>query len=402
MKKILQFGTYPITNRQHGGQKRTGAIHDAYAKRFDVRYVAVFSPSSYFDYNKKWDVPLSRRSTEEANNNPLTGDIICGRAIYEDEEVKGAVTERLLRFKPDIIQVEQPYIYIGLKPLLKELRLSPKIIFSSHNVEGPMKREMLVAVGMSKTYIEKAVRVIDQTEKYLAEDSALVTACTDADLRVHESHGAKKCVLAMNGISPIVAPERSLQHWRNVFRKENVNRLALFVASAHPPSITGFMDMIGKGVGFVGRDERIVLAGGICSYFVDMFKPSNVDIGDATFWLRAYSAGRLSEDRLCALLMLADVILLPITEGGGSNLKTAEAIIADKKIVTTSHALRSFEWLVDFPNVWVADTEDEFKRAIRDAFNTPQKTRTEKQKQQANTVLWDYRLRDLVAKVEEL
>lgn len=400
MKKILQFGTYPITNRQHGGQKRTGAIHDAYAESFHTQYVAVFSPHSYLEYDRAWDVPLSYKATNEADRNPLTSDIICGQAIFDDPEVKSAVAERLKRFAPDIIQIEQPYIYIGLKPLLEELKSNAKIIFSSHNVEGPMKRDMLYDAGMSSAYIDKAVSLIDQAEHDLARDSVLVTACTESDLQEHTKQGAKKCVLAMNGIAPIVTTTKAKNHWSEKFKKANVHRFALFVASAHPPSITGFMDMIGKSIGFIKRDERIVLAGGICSYFVDMFKPTNIDIGDATFWLRAYPAGRLSEDNLGALLSLSDIIVLPITEGGGSNLKTAEAIIADKKIVTTSHALRSFEWIKDFPNVWVADTEKDFKKAMRTAFNSPFVERTAAQQKKARTVLWEYRLKSLVEEVE--
>jgi len=95
-------------------------------------------------------------------------------------------------------------------------------------------------------------------------------------------------------------------------------------------------------------------------------------------------------------------MLLPITEGGGSNLKTAEAILANKKVVTTSHALRSFEWFKDFPNVWVADTKQKFQDSITKAIKTPFVERTAAQKKQTQKVKWESCLADLIKEVKAL
>lgn len=401
-KKILIIATYPVKNPQHGGQKRTAAILETYNLLFnEVQFVAVFNKAGYKDYDSK-DIPLSIKMTAKANANPLTGDIICGQAIYEDSIVKKGMTKLLSRLNPDIIHLEQPYTYLGLKPLLKELGMAPKLIFGSQNVEGPMKREILENAGYDDGYIDKAVKIIDDVERELAHDCALLVACTEEDLAAHRKMGAKRVVLAMNGIAPIVADESDIQYWEAVKADAGINKAALFVASAHPPSITGFLDVIGKGVGFLEREERIFMAGSVSDHFVEIIKPANINIADATFWSRVYPCGRLSEGRLTALLKTSDCILLPITEGGGSNLKTAEAIAADKKIVTTSYALRSFEWIKEFPNVWVADTKQDFQRAIKDSFHADFKQRTEQQREKARTVYWDYRLNDLKEEVKKI
>lgn len=401
-KRILVFTTYPIKKPQHGGQKRTYAIVEAYKANFSaVRHCAVFFGGSYAD-SGQYDITLSAASQQLASQAPLTGDIICGQAIYQDSKVKRKVTNLLRDFRPDIIHIEQPYVYLGLKPLLQELGITPKLIFGSQNIEAPMKREILEGANTPEQSIAQAVKIIADVEAELTRDSQLVVACTKEDLRAHAQLEARKLVLAPNGISTIKTSKSAQQHWQKVFSNVGVTSKVLFVGSAHPPNWTGFLDMVGKGLGFIPHNTRLVLAGSICDYFEREILEDAPDIEDATFWLRAYSAGRLSEDRLGALIKQSDVMLLPITEGGGSNLKTAEAILANKKVVTTSHALRSFEWFKDFPNVWVADSKQEFCESITVALKTPFVERTDAQTKQTQRVKWESCLADLVKEVKAL
>jgi glycosyltransferase involved in cell wall biosynthesis len=113
------------------------------------------------------------------------------------------------------------------------------------------------------------------------------------------------------------------------------------------------------------------------------------DIQEAVIKNRVYLAGRVSEDSLQGLLKDCDVILLPITEGGGSNLKTAEAIIADKPIVATTHAFRSYEKFIDeLPNIYIADTPEAFQQSILAAVKNKPIVRSQEQKAVAESVLW--------------
>lgn len=401
-KRILVFTTYPIKNPQHGGQKRTRAIVDVYKAHFSaVKHCAVFFRGFYADYTKD-DVALGIDSEALIRQSSLTDDIICGEAIYKDPTVKRKVTKLITDFQPQIIHFEQPLTYLGLKPLLKELGLNPTLIFGSQNIEAPMKKEILEGAGVPKPQITEAVKKIGDIETELTRDSQLVAACTTEDLEAHAKLGAHKLVLAPNGISDIQTNEQSLRHWQKVFDNAGVTQKVLFVGSAHPPNWTGYNDMVGKGLGFIPHDARLVLAGSICDYFEREISEDALDIEDATFWLRAYSAGRLSEPLLGALIKQSDVMLLPITEGGGSNLKTAEAILANKKVVTTSHALRSFEWFKDFPNVWVADTKPKFLESIAAALKTPFVERTAEQDKQVQTVKWENCLSDLISEVSKL
>lgn len=400
-KSILLIGTYPIKNAQHGGQKRMQAIMRAYRKHFGtVRYVGVFFKGFYKDYSEH-DIALGDRYTKQFQESPFTGDVLCGNAIFDDPEVKRRMIAHIREIKPDIIEIEQGYPYLGLRRLLAELDLHPKLVFSSHNVEAPMKREILEGAGVPETEVKRIEQEIADIEQSLAQASDLVIGCTPADVQAYKRMGAKHTVLAPNGMAPIHTTDTDLRQWQDRFAEEGIAKTVLFVGSAHPPNWTGFSQMIGLGMGFLAFDTRLLLAGGICDYFENNIKESN-NIEHATFWQRVIACGRPSDDSLGALIQLADVIVLPLTEGGGSNLKTAEAILADKPIVATSHAFRSYEKYVKLPNIYIADTPKAFRAAIGAALAATPRKRTVSQQELASQVLWQNRLKDLVNEVTAL
>lgn len=399
-KRVLMLATYPIRNPVGGGQKRAAALYEVYEQLgHDIRFIALYNRQHYSEHGPH-DIALPRQTARRVNTDTWIGDVIVGDAVMSDEQLKSRLTAALLDFDPQVIQFEHPFLYSGVRPLLDELGLDPMIIFSSHNIEAPMRREILENLDYDPEYVNRAVSAIAEVERQLSVDADLLLACTQSDLDVHTGWGARRTVLAQNGIAPLTPDPSAVHKWRASFAEQGVEQTAVFVASAHPPALTGFLDMVGKGVGFLSPRQRIVLAGGISDLLT--WGADDLGIADATFALRTISAGRLSQERLTGLLAAADVILLPITEGGGSNLKTAEAIIADRKVVATPHALRSYEWFADFPNVWVADTMAGFHEAIGQAFAAPQRARTAEQQVQAAQVLWPQRMREFEAEVSAL
>jgi hypothetical protein len=55
---------------------------------------------------------------------------------------------------------------------------------------------------------------------------------------------------------------------------------------------------------------------------------------------------------------------------GGSNLKTAEALISGLPVVGTSQAFRGFADFADLPHIAVADTPEAFAAGIRHALDS--------------------------------
>jgi glycosyltransferase involved in cell wall biosynthesis len=400
-KRILVVNTFPIKGALTGGQKREEAIVKTYKKAFDtVQYVGVFFDEHYKEYDPT-DIAIPPELVETMRQSPHTGDIVCGKAIYNNPTIKRKMTTLLKRINPDIVQIEQVFPYFGMKPLLAELGMSPKIVFSSHNVEAPHKREILESVGMTKEEIDPVVEEIDEVEKDLTRISDLVIACTESDRKYYEKNGAKKTVVARNGMAAIKTTDEALSKWRKFFAERGINKTAVFIGSAHPPNWVGFESMVGTGLGFIPFDARILLVGGISDYFEQNFH-EEYNPYHLTFWQRAIPCNRPDNDNLAAIIRLADVIILPMTEGGGSNLKTAEAVLSGRPVVGTSHAFRSFDELKKLPNVYIADSPDAFRKAIVTAMNEPIKPRSAAEKKLADSVLWENCLADAVKEVGKL
>ena len=400
-KKILSFATYPIANPQHGGQKRIDAIMSEYARAgIDARFVAIYHDMFYNEAGP-YDIAVRGKAFKEVLDSPFTGDVICGAAIFEDPEVKRLVIKTIREFKPDVIDIHQAFPFLGLEPLLKELNLDIPLIFNSHNIEYSMKEEMLEGLGWSSEDIDTVVSNIRTCEESLAKKASITVAVSTGDAKQLMAVGAKNAIVAPNGINRIKEREGEISYWRDTLALDNIQKIALFVGSAHPPNWFGFKDMVGLGLGFLSQDERIVFAGSISEYVENEVSKIKLNPGATTFWKRAYPAGRLSQEKLEGLICFADTILLPITEGGGSNLKTAEAIISGKKIVATDYAFRGFEKLKELPNIYIANSQDEFVGTIQKVLSAKNIQRNEQEMKLAETVLWHNCLRDFMERVKE-
>jgi hypothetical protein len=94
--------------------------------------------------------------------------------------------------------------------------------------------------------------------------------------------------------------------------------------------------------------------------------------------------------------------MLPITTGGGSNLKAAEAILSGRKIVATQYAFRGYEEYLELPNIYLADAEPEFKKSLLQAINSKYIERTPEQVELAEHVKWEYCLQPISKVVKKL
>jgi glycosyltransferase involved in cell wall biosynthesis len=400
-KRILVLGSYPINNPQHGGQKRADAIVRSYKRNFtDVRYSAIFYKHYYGDYGH-YDISVSRVTADKINKIPDFSDIYCGEAVYSDPVVKRKVKKLIKDFNPDVIHVEQPYVYLGLRLLLKEIKNASKIIFGSQNIEYMMKKDIFEGISIGENDTDWAINKIRELETNFSKECDLLVAVSEEDAAAHAKLGADNIVVAPNGVS--VPNKPVLDQFRSSMKKEGpyiVKKSILFIGSAHPPNWLGFEKMVTKKLGFLPVDTRIYIVGGVSEYFIRVISARSIE--DVTFWQRAIACGRVSERKLSKLLQDADLIILPITEGGGSNLKTAEAFVANKKIVATSYALRSYDYLLDIPNLYIADTTKDFQQAILTALDTKFIERSDKDIKIISKVLWDNCLKDLISGVAVL
>lgn len=398
-KRILILGTYPIVQARHGGALRAKAVVAEYERQGrPVHYVAVFRRSSFPNRSLR-DIAVGMETDRAIHRRPELEDVLCGRAIMDDAKVKAALTKELLSFKPDIIQLEQIYPYLGLKALLVELGLNPVLIFDAHNVESLMKAEVYERQSTGDAGL---IAEIEVAERDLASRAALMWAVSHEDVVVYREYGAKTVVVAPNGSFRRPASRTAQEYWRGRPALARINHALAFISSAHLPNWYGFKAMVGEELGYLPPDTRIVMGGELSNYLKKQYERPKTP-PQLAFLRRVVFGGRVSDDRLAGLLEVSEVILLPITSGGGSSLKTAEALLAGKKIVATPFAFRSFEQYRDYPGIWLAATQAEFQQAITAAMAAPPVVeRTAEQVAALSGLQWSACLREAVGEAVKI
>jgi hypothetical protein len=329
---------------------------------------------------------------------PYASELITGEAIDKDIHVRSAIAKLLMDYQPDIIQIEQGFAYLGLKPVLRDLGMKPKIIFSSQNVEYIMKKSIYRELGAPSKTIKSLVSKTRELESELCKTADLVIAVSEHDAKIQRAMGAKSVVVAPNGIDKITVPVAELKYWRSFKEINKIKKMITFVGSGHPPNWVGFIEMIGLDTTDLPSDSRLLIAGGVADYFNDSYQKSE----NQKFWRRVTTVGRLSDNRLGGLLRESDILILPITSGGGSNLKTAEAILSGKKVVGTHYAFRGFEKYKGLPNIYLADNKVEFKQSILKALESPYVKPSASEAALAEHVEWRYCLMTLLPELKKL
>ncbi len=388
---ILGLGTYPIVNPVHGGQRRVSAFRDYYhSVGARYTYASVYQSAHYSGSDvSSTDIPIGDNIEDAYSGIPFIDDVRAGlQAANTDYNL---IYRKLLtiveRVEPDIIQLEQPFMW----PFVKKLRdmaayRSMPVIYSSQNVEAPLKRDVLLSANVPPQSIHRADILISGLEDEICKMADLIIACSSSDKTVYEKMKPRAaCVLVPNGVDRPIEPCPNTESTvRDVFGD---NKFLFFVGSAYPPNISGFVEqVIDDGMFFVPPEKSIAICGGLC---------------DGIFQTQAYlryleaHSDRVhffsspTDPELSAITKACHGVVLPVTFGGGSNLKTAQALALGKWIVATPTAMRGFETFRRAKGVIIAKNPQEFRRAMSDVLNRPPLELTAAQNRKRESVYWD-------------
>lgn len=397
MSRILILSTYTIKTIQGGGQKRVAAIIDQYKRAgHDVKHTAIYMNSSYVDAYKS-DIAIP---WEKYNKNPLVyaiGDLLLSNSLDDDSEARSRFVKLVKDFQPDIVEIEQTFLYKTIKGALGSINWQGKLVNSTHNIEAPLKRRILESTtNLGESQVSEILNQIDDLEKFAARDANWSIACTELDAKTLRSFGATDIVLAPNGISREPVDMNEVSRLRKRYARSGVEKIILYVGSAHAPNLTGYKELVGGRLGFLDKDTKLVAVGGIADLILNYANNELPTYIKPLFFDKVELLGMVEENTLTALLHIADEIILPIMDGGGSNLKTAEAILADKKVVATTKSLNSYEAYIKLPNMIIADDSDGFIGGMAQLLRIKKKLRTESEKKLAEGVLWKNTLKLMV------
>ncbi|RAX41987.1 hypothetical protein [Rhizobium tropici] len=398
-RTILILSTYPIVEPKHGGQVRLLNIKKAYEKAgWDVVTIAVYPEESYSKaVAGDNDIPFPAHSPYrffEGRNIPFVTDLVTGNfAAAED----GAWPDLLKRLpaRLDAIHVEQPWLW----PAAVKLKTMPGyasalMIYGSQNIEEPLKRDIFRDFGVTAG---DALETLQSLEVEAARSADIAVAVTQEEVDVLKSWGVDEAVLVPNGIASWDADPGALAEWREKLPKYP---WLLYVASAHPPNFTGLAQVFGSSLACFPPQCRLVIAGGVTEH---AYRVLNETRWSELNLSRMQLLFTLSDRDLAAVKSLAHGFVLPIPFGGGSNIKTAEALYSGAYVVGTPQALRGFETFSDLHEVYIGQDVKGFQKAIRNVLSLPPKMPLEKNSppfERRRSLLWEVRLEQLTKVVE--
>lgn len=360
---VLVLSTYPFQKPRHGGQVRLSNIVNTYRSAgFNIVNLAVYEQESYgFDGVGGNDVVFPKDSAfrrYKKRNIAFINDFLTGEYSSSDDGGYQQICEKISK-NIDVIHLEQPWLLPLVIKLTRENKYcaQAKVIYGSQNIEYDLKK-----VIFNSFSVENGADVLDDIRKLESEAAQyadLSLAVTMQDAKALEAIGAQKVLIAPNGAELCMPNEEKIIEWK---KKLPASPWLLFIASAHPPNITGFIDGIGDSLACVPPDTKIVIAGGAGPHiFERMANNSWRDINVS----RLQILGVVEEQDIAALKELAYGFLLPVLDGGGSNIKTAEALYSGKPCICTTASLRGFEEYQSLASVTIANIPEEFQRSIR-------------------------------------
>jgi glycosyltransferase involved in cell wall biosynthesis len=370
-RKVLQLSTYPIRPRVSGGQRRAGAIFDAYRRAgIDARYAAVLDPAAFPETRPgPTDFVVGPRARRAAAAQPYLPDLLHGELFDLDHECRAPLVAFWNRFAPDLVQLEQSYLWPGVRRFFADgaVRRVP-VVYSSQNHEAAMKAGIYARVLAPDIAADAAARV-REAEADLVRSADLVVAVSTADAEVFRALGAKRLAVVRNGSDRVTASPAGIAKWEKALFAGITRSFVFFVSSNHVPNYVGFEQMVGTSLAFLPPDACIVVAGGVAEHVAR--QPAFAE-GSHLNRSRLRLLGKgLSDDDLAALTLLANAVLLPITDGGGSNIKTVEALLSGRPVIAAPFALRSYEEFRGLGRLSVCGEPAAFRAAVAAAVRQP-------------------------------
>jgi hypothetical protein len=399
-RTILQVSTHSTLVPIHGGQLRSHNIGRVLESAgYTVRSIAACYRQDHDIVNDReaildmWTV----QSWKGGAAGGAFGDLFLCTTVEEDPALRARFFQFAKAAQPDVVLLEHPWMWPLVRLIPEVAAGKVPVVYDSQNVEAHLKERIVQEQKLDAAALSEAEVLLSATERLeraLVTSAAAVTACTTKDAQVFEAWGARRTVVAGNG---------SYRQRTTGLRRPLPSilpsdcRYALMVGSEHYPNITGFENLVLPSLALLRPGQRVVAAGG-----------ASVALRRRLEEQQAYSAlegritllGRINDLALSVLIENAACIIIPIEYGGGSNIKTAEALLTDRRIVVTPMAMRGFEPFLDVPGVTIADGPEAFGRAVRAALanSSPAPPRPAS----VAALTWDAMLAPLVSLVGEL
>ncbi len=385
---LLTLSTFPFDKPRHGGQQRLSSIVKKYKSLGHVvQSIGVLGSRIYDNQAGFLSCPADDVLSEQVKNTLFMEDLAIGRLFASSDDYFSRLANNI-SVTPDVIHVELPWLFdfaLRYRKMIGKKEI--KIIYGSENIEHKLKYALLRphlpeidAAGASDQAL--------QCELSAIKNADAICCVSQQDLEWTKQFTAARCVVASNGVNQREVTVAGIQ---SASRITDNKKFALYCASGYPPNVTGFFDIFGAGLGSIAPDQLLVVAGSAGPSIQSHRLASR--IAGITSKLRV--VGEVDEPTLQGLLNAAHVIVLPITQGEGTNLKTAEALWAKKYIVATTKAMRGFEPFTRAQGLFVNDRPSDFLQSLQTAMSAAPCDKKVQESPSREAVLWEHTLRSL-------
>jgi hypothetical protein len=362
--KIITLTTFSIQNPRTGGAHRVQNIVEFYRSLgHDVFPVGVMDEHAGAVLDGFVPFPPREELSKVAKELLLLEDLALGKLFANSDHYFAQLKSRI-PFIPDLIHIEHPWLFGFARRYAKTLSGRPPfLLYGSANVEHQLKYSLLID-RISVSRAEHGRDLVLECELEAIKNADGFCCVSEHDMAWASKISKVNVVLAPNGVK---ARDLTAEGIANANKISQHRKFALYCASAHPPNMNGFFSIFSEGIGCIAPDEALIIVGSAGRHIVNDQRAHRV----AGLQSRVIDAGEVDEICIQGLLETANTIVLPITSGGGTNLKTAEALWAKKRIVATPIAMRGFETFSSQSGVAIENDPAKFQRALFDAMNSP-------------------------------
>jgi hypothetical protein len=388
LAKILQITTYPIDYPDHGGKLRSFHIRKALRSRFTVETLTFTLGAG--DSIEGLNVCLDHDSCMQLLKNGNLTDWGINTYLETRPDLTRRVLEAVRAYAPDVLLVEQPFMWPLVDEMLRQHIVPADIfvVYSSHNNEYALKKGIYESIFQGAE-LESNLSRVAQIEQAIAARSDLSLAVTETDIDHLKTLAPDTDVLFYRNGHQGLGDTPAVARWRQKFK--DYKRNWVFVGSWHPPNYEGLYALVTGGINDMPSNELQLWVFGnagpglLTAYGLDAKHLKNMSI-----------EGPAEADEINSAIAAATGVALPVWGGGGSNLKTAQALLSGKAVAGSNYSFRGFEGYMEQPGVFLFETAAELVRGmgslqVESAYSRPDTERDLK---------WENLLSDLPQKIE--
>jgi glycosyltransferase involved in cell wall biosynthesis len=362
--RVLQLAQYPIKTPSHGGQVRSRAIADALRRcGCIVESIGVYPDFAFPPEQRSgMDVVIASTEFNEAYfAEPLFGDLTITSFLLARAALLEMAVTRIASFSPDLIFLEQPFLF----PLIDAARragVRTKLLYSSHNDEALLKRILVKLERGPGSSDHGLIETVAALESDCIAAADCVISINDDEAAQLRAKGVPATHL--NASSPFDFETAAAAAKPAASKKD---RYVAYAASSYWLNVEGYFEIFADGLGFLAPDEKVeILGGGGDAIQKDARFDRHRSINES----RCAFRGFLPSDKLIETYLGAEALIIPVTQGAGSNLKTADALAAGRPVISTPKGLAGYRSLLGDAmgaGVYEAETPQAFKALVRDA-----------------------------------